>query len=183
MAMAEFITLEEVASYLRVTKKTIYRLLEKRAIPATRVGRLWRFEREAIDTWLHQQSTENTANILVIDDDEETCSLFKDILEEEGHTLTLTTNPLIGLKLIEENNYDLAFLDLKMPAMDGAEVFKRIRKARPELPVTIITGYLDSDLMKKAMDCGPFGVMSKPFNSTDILTSVNSYLRFGMPNK
>lgn len=181
--MAKLMTLEEVASYLRVTKKTIYRLLERRTIPATRVGRLWRFDKDVIDAWLRQQSTDKAANILVIDDDETICSLFKDILEDAGHTLTFATDSPKGLELLEDNDYDLVFLDLMMPIMDGAELFKQIRTVKPELPVTIITGYPESDLMKKAMTYGPFGVMSKPFSNTDILTAVNSYLRFGIPTK
>jgi len=78
-------TLEEVAMYLRVTEKTIHRLPDKRDIPATRVGHQWRFDKAVIDTWLRQSSTEAGAHILVIDDDETICSLFKDTLEEAGY--------------------------------------------------------------------------------------------------
>ena len=67
--MAELMTLEEVANYLRVTEKTIYRLLDKRGIPATRVGHQWRFDKAAIEVWLNQSSTEAGTSILIIDDD------------------------------------------------------------------------------------------------------------------
>ncbi len=77
----------------------------------------------------------------------------------------------------------MVFLDLKMPGIDGAELFRQIRITKPELPVIIITGYQDSDLMIRALDHGPLGVMSKPFRSSDIITAVNNYLRFGMPIK
>ena len=98
-ALAEFMTLEEVADYLRVTRKTIYRLLEKRAIPSTRVGHQWRFDRGAVDGWLRLNSSGAAASILVIDDDEGICDLFHDTLEEAGHNVTATTNPIEGLKL------------------------------------------------------------------------------------
>ncbi len=172
-------TLEEVATYLRVTKKTIYRLLERRNIPATKVGRQWRFGKAAIDGWLRQSSVEHVANILVIDDDETICSLFKDTLEGLGHVVTTTGESSRGLELVEDRDYDLVFLDLKMPGMDGAELFRRIKLAKPGLPVTIITGYPDSDLMKRALTHGPFGVMNKPFRGSDIVTAVENYLRFG----
>ena len=77
-------------------------------------------------------------------------------------------------------DYDLVFLDLKMPGMDGAELFRQIRVAKAELPVTIITGYPDSDLMMSALTHGPLGIMNKPFNPSDIMTAVKNYLRFGV---
>ena len=179
----ELMTLEEVASYLRVTKKTIYRLLERRGIPATKVGRQWRFEKAAIDDWLRQSSVEKVANILVIDDDETICSLFKDTLEELGHAVTTVRESSKGLELVKDRDYDLVFLDLKMPGMDGAQLFRRIKVAKPKLPVTIITGYPDSELMRSALAHGPFGVMNKPFRGSDILTAVENYLRFGVSTK
>jgi len=56
--MAELMKLEEVADYLRVTEKTIYRLIDKQGIPAIRVGHQWRFDKADIDTWLRQNSTD-----------------------------------------------------------------------------------------------------------------------------
>ncbi len=89
--MTEFMTLEEVASYLRVTKKTIYRSLERKDIPATKVGHLWRFNKTSIDEWLDQSSIDEVVNILVIDDDEAICSLFKDTLENVVNMVTTVT--------------------------------------------------------------------------------------------
>ena len=171
-------TLEELANYLRVTKKTIYRLLEKGRIPAKKVGHQWRFDKSIIDNWLQENSKKEAVNILVIDDDEEICSLFRDALEEPNFTITTTNNSYEGLKLIENQDYNLVFLDLKMPDMDGAELFKQIKEVKPDLPVTIITGYPDSDLMMKALTYGPLGVMNKPFSGSDILAAVNNYLCF-----
>lgn len=54
--MAQLMTLEETANYLRVTKKTIYRLLRRGVIPATKIGHQWRFDKAAIGEWLHQSS-------------------------------------------------------------------------------------------------------------------------------
>jgi excisionase family DNA binding protein len=61
--MAELMKLEEVADYLRVAEKTIYRLIDKRGIPATKVGHQWRFDKEDIDTWLRQNSTEASVRV------------------------------------------------------------------------------------------------------------------------
>ena len=47
--MAELLTVGEVANYLRVTKKTIYRLIEQKSVPVTKVGHQWRFKEKLID--------------------------------------------------------------------------------------------------------------------------------------
>jgi excisionase family DNA binding protein len=176
--MNGLMTLEEVAGYLRVTNKTIYRLVQKRVISAMRVGHQWRFDKATIDTWLRQNQV-RTADILVIDDDETICSLFKDTLEGEGHSVSTISNPEKGLELVKNHNYDFVFLDLKMPKMDGAELFKQIKSIKPNLPVTIITAYPDSELMAKALAHGPLGVIGKPFRASDIIMAVNNYLHFG----
>lgn len=88
--MTELVTPEEAASYLRVTKKTIYRLARLGKIPATRVGQQWRFPKAEIDRWLHRNSSGTTANVLVIDDEESIRLLFKETLEESGHKITTT---------------------------------------------------------------------------------------------
>jgi excisionase family DNA binding protein len=69
--MSTLMTVQEIADYLRVNTKTVFRLLEKGKIPATRVGHLWRFDKSSIDAWLRTYSNSSvTADILVIDDDD-----------------------------------------------------------------------------------------------------------------
>ena len=67
-----------------------------------------------------------------------------------------------------------------MPGMDGAELFRQIKTIKPELPVTIITGYPDSEMMARALAQGPFGVMSKPFGESEIIAAVNNFLRIAL---
>ncbi len=175
--MTELMNVEEVASYLRVTEKTIYRLIKRGDIPATKVGRGWRFEKARIDKWLLQNSVGTKANILVIDDEEMIRELFKETLEDLGHKVVSAGTGIEGLELVKQLDFDLVFLDLKMSAMDGAEVFRQIKAMRPKLPVAIITGYPDSNIMTRALAQGPFGVMHKPFSESDIIAATNNFLR------
>lgn len=175
--MVELMTVEEVASYLRVTEKTVYRLLKRGDIPATKVGRRWRFDREAIDDWLQRHSVGDNATVLVIDDEEVIRALFKETLEELGHTVIAAETGAEGLALVKQMDFDLVFIDLKMPGMDGAELFRQIKAIRPKLPVTIITGYPESDIMARVLAQGPFGVINKPFGEVDITAAVNNFLR------
>ena len=52
----EILTIKQLADYLRVTDRTIYRLASARKIPAFKVGGMWRFSRAGIDSWIKQQS-------------------------------------------------------------------------------------------------------------------------------
>ena len=104
--MADLMTLEQLANYLLVTKKTIYRLLERNGIPAMKVGRQWRFDKISIDAWLRQSSAKVVANILVIDDDETLCALFQDTLQGERHIVTTVSESSKGLELAKEKCRD-----------------------------------------------------------------------------
>ncbi len=181
--MTELMIVEEIASYLRVTKKTIYRLLRRGKIPATKVGRQWRFDKVSIDEWLRQKSVGGGTSILVIDDEKVVRALFKETLEEQGHRVITAEDGAEGLELVQEQDFALVFLDLKMPGMDGTEIFRQIRTIKPDLPVTIITGYPDSEMMSRALAQGPFGVMNKPFSESDIIGAVSNFLRITVTEK
>ena len=181
--MAELMTVEEVAAYLRVTEKTIYRLLKQGSIPATKVGHQWRFNKTAIDKWLQQNSVRARATILVVDDKELIRTLFKETLEELGHTVMVAKTGSEGLELVKQRDFDLVFLDLKMPGMVGDELFGLIKAIKPGLPVTIITGYPDSGMMARALAQAPFGVMNKPFTESDIIAAVNIFLQSATEEK
>lgn len=181
--MTDLMTLDEVATYLRITRRTMYRLLKDEGIPAIKVRRQWRFDRSSIDDWLRQNSNKITASILAVDDDKDICAFFEDALEGTGVLVTTTADPFKGLELVKTYDYDLVFIDLKMPGMDGAELFKQIRAVKPDLPVTIITGFPDSELMASALAQGPFGIIRKPFTTAEVLTVINNYLHLGVHSK
>ncbi len=84
---------------------------------------------------------------------------------------------------MKQKDFNLVFLDLKMPGMVGDELFGRIKEIKPRLPVTIITGYPDSGMMKRALAQGPFGVMNKPFTESNIITAVSTFLQIATPKK
>ncbi|MFZ7101906.1 MAG: response regulator [Peptococcaceae bacterium] len=170
-------TLKEVALYLRVTEKTIHRLLDKNAIPATKVGKLWRFDREALNKWLKENEVTAKKRVLIVDDEKAIGKLFKMTLGKLGHEVFVADSAVHGLTVAKNEDFDLVFLDLKMPEMDGAELFKQIKQLKPDMQVIIITGYPECDLMMKALQCGPFGVMHKPFSGADIIQVVKCFLK------
>ena len=63
MNQNEIMTAQEVAQYLRLSTATVYKLAQAGKIPATRVGRAWRFKRELLDEWIKQQSSSKRATL------------------------------------------------------------------------------------------------------------------------
>jgi excisionase family DNA binding protein len=181
--MSELMTVEELGSYLRFTKKTIYRLLKQGDIPAIKIGNKWRFDKDIISDWLHKNLKGINIRVLVIDDDYIITSLFKETLKKQGHTVVTASTGAEGIQYVKQQNFDLVFLDLRLPGLEGAEVFREIRNVKPEPLVIIITGYPGSDMMERALKQGPFGIMNKPFSDSDIVDVVNSFVHAAKPRK
>lgn len=175
--MGELLTTQEVASYLKLSPATVHRRAQEGEIPAIRIGKQFRFEREGFDRWLRERSLEKAASVLVVDDEPIVGELLKDTLYICGYTATTTLSSTEALEYVRERRYDLIFLDLAMPDLDGAELFKQIRALDRNVPVAIVTGYPDGDLMAKAMRHGPFLVIKKPFVINDILGAVRLFSR------
>jgi excisionase family DNA binding protein len=175
--LGDMLTVEDIATCLKVNVRTVYRMIEKKQIPCFKIGRQWRFDQEVINRWLNDRIIEPTVRALVIDDDPDVCSLFIDTLDDTRHSVVTANDAEKGLEYVIQEDFDLVFLDLKLPKIDGAELFGRIRKIKPFLPVMIVTGFPDSELMKKALTYGPISVISKPLKPGDILSAVNSCIR------
>lgn len=175
--MSELLTIKEAASYLRMNPLTVYRLASKGKVPAVKVGRHWRVHRDALEAWLRPELPRRIPFIMVVDDEEAIGRLFRGTLDEGEYQVVLANNGEEALTAMKMSGFDLIFLDLKMPGMNGAETFRRIREVDSRVPVVIITGYPDSDLMAGALGIGPIGVMMKPFGPQEIQQVVSSFVR------
>jgi excisionase family DNA binding protein len=170
-------TSEEIADYLKLDAVTIRRKAAKGEIPAIKVGKQYRFDKDQIDKWLLQKTTGKQVKILVIDDEPVVGNLFQASLDKAVYNVTTCLDSTEALFLVANNQYDLIFLDLVMPGLDGSELFRHIRDVDQSVPVVIITGYPDSELMNKAMQHGPFLVLKKPFDGDGIIGVVRNFTR------
>ncbi|MBN2463062.1 MAG: response regulator [Dehalococcoidia bacterium] len=173
--MQELLTPHELARYLKLNHTTVIRKANKGEIPAIKIGKQFRFDKDQIDKWLFQQTVGRPAHILVIDDEPVIGQLFRDSLEKNGYHVTTMLSSLEALELVARQHFDLIFLDLAMPELDGSELFRRIRNTDKQVPVAIITGYPDSELLIKAKEHGPFMIMIKPFTDNEILQAVHTF--------
>jgi excisionase family DNA binding protein len=174
--MDKLLSTKRVAEYLDISPLTVRRKVKSGEIPSIRIGHQLRFDKQQIDRWLLEKSNRRPIQILVVDDEPLVGELFKHSLNESGYQVTTTLSSIEALELLNARHFDLIFLDLLIPEIDGAELFRRIRQKDKRIPVAIITGYPDSEVMKRAIAYGPFMVMDKPFTVDDILNTVQSFV-------
>jgi DNA-binding NtrC family response regulator len=118
-----------------------------------------------------------TERILVIDDEPDMLMLMSMIIEENTEwEVETTNNPSEGLKMAMENDYDLVIADLKMPGLDGMEVFEELKEMKPDIPVIIITAYGSLEIADEARNKGVADFITKPFRKDTILFTMDRVL-------
>jgi excisionase family DNA binding protein len=170
---AEILNIREVAGYLKLPVSTVYRLAERRKLPGHKLGRQWRFHKFVLDDWFRQHAATTRSIILVVDDEPAIRELMVMALATTSREVLTAGSGAEALEIVTRFDVDLAVLDLAMPGMNGVETFRAIHSLRPTLPVMIVTGYPDSDLMAQALEIGPFTMMSKPVNLAQIQKTVH----------
>jgi CheY-like chemotaxis protein len=88
-------------------------------------------------------STNLPANILLVDDNAHGLSARKSVLEELGHTIVTASSGTDALEYVARNKFDLVVTDYKMERMDGLELIGVLREQSPELPIILISGFVD----------------------------------------
>ena len=171
---------KEAALFMRTHVETVRRLARKGAIPAFKVGKDWRFRRGSLERWADShEMKQQAATVLVVDDEEEFRKVLRGMLEPAGYRVLEASDGTEGLRRVDNDSPDLVLLDLKMPGMDGPEFLGRLRQNRPDIPVVIVTGYPDSDLMMEAMHYGPLLLEAKPVERTRLLRTLKTVLNKG----
>ena len=83
-------------------------------------------------------------SILLVDDNKLGLSARKSVLEELGHRIATASNGVDALEQFGNRRFDLVVTDYKMPRMDGLELIEGLRRIAPDLPVILISGFVDS---------------------------------------
>ncbi|QIK78754.1 PAS domain-containing protein [Sphingomonas piscis] len=122
----------------------------------------------------HLTHRSRPASILVIDDDPDVRQFVVTSLEEEGFDVRDASDGFEGLRLFSQEAADLVVLDFVMPSMSGAEVASRIRVQRPEQAILFVSGYNETDAVRRVAPDAP--LLAKPFRAGALVKAVRSAL-------
>ena len=107
--------------------------------------------------------------IMVIDDESIICNACRSILSDHGYEVDTCQSGQKGLKLLLENEYDLALVDMKLPDIHGMEILQTLKSKKSDVYVIIMTGYSSVKNAVQAMKIGAFDYLSKPFTDDELL--------------
>ena len=161
---ATYLTVSEVSAYLKLPEETVYKYARTGRMPASKVGRYWRFERSRIDDWVNEHSNQEQKplRILIVDDDPALRSLLAKWVIELGCAVTSLSGGDDAIRWIEEHPCDMVFLDLLMPPPNGVETLRKLKRIQPDLDVVIVTAFCDTAMMDEALELGPMTILKKP---------------------
>ena len=121
----------------------------------------------------------NSKRLLIVDDDKQIRELLAFDISHSGYVVDTAVDGEEGLKKSLENHYDLILLDVMMPKMNGYDVCKNIRIAKPDVPVLMLTAKGTLEDKTEGFDCGADDYLVKPFEIQEVLLRIRALLRRG----
>lgn len=109
-----------------------------------------------------------TARVLIIDDDRDVAESLADVVESRGHAVGLAFSGEEGLAKFCEQPFDVVFVDVKMPGMNGVETYLKVRKMSPGTNVVMMTGFSIEQILRDANQRGVLRVIDKSVAAADI---------------
>ena len=109
-------------------------------------------------------SSGSLKKILIVDDDEAILRMMKRRLEQDGYVVATETSGPAAVAAAKNSKFLAVLLDLHMEGMDGFEILRRLREARPTLPVIMVTGSHDEEEARRTFDLGAWDYVTKPID-------------------
>ena len=162
LPMHNLMTVKETSEYLRIPLPTVYYLVQRGQLPAIQIGGRWRVKKDMLDRDILRNEAEGQPTVLVVDDDTGLQSMFKLFLKKQGFSRIVVGSGKEALVALQTQKFELCFLDLQLPDTTGDEVYKQAKEIQPGLPIVIITGYPDSQMLDNILKLGPVTVLKKP---------------------
>ena|SRR3990167_1266329 len=120
---------------------------------------------------------EKTVNILVVDDQIGMLETFTDILADRGFHVETAEDGFIAIDKVKKGSFDIIFMDIKMPGINGVQTFREIRKINEKTRVIMMTAYAVEDLIKEAIEEGAYTVIYKPFDMDKVIRTIERVLK------
>lgn len=114
--------------------------------------------------------------ILIVDDEADIALILKLQLEDAGYATLRAKDGFEAIKLMDQEDFSLVLLDIKMPRMDGIQVLEKIQENKPGLAVVMMTAHGSEDIAVETMKKGALDYIAKPFSTEDLLKKVERTL-------
>ncbi len=111
-------------------------------------------------------------NILVVDDNVNLCKTMSLILKHKSYAVATANEGREAIERVQQNPFDMIFLDIKMPHMNGVESYRRIKAIRPDAVVMMMTAYAVEDLVQQALEEGAYGIVNKPLDIDRVIAII-----------
>jgi len=115
--------------------------------------------------------------ILIVDDESDIALILRLHLEDAGYATNRARDGMEALEFLAADGYSLMLLDIRMPRMDGMEVLRNARERYPSLPIIMMTAHGSEPVAVEAMKQGAADYITKPFNTEELLKSVQQVLK------
>lgn len=117
-------------------------------------------------------------NILIVDDNEDNRETLKDVLTDRGCNVETVGDGKSAIELVKKQDFNVVFLDVKLPEMDGMAVLEKIKELKPDLEVVMMSGYTsgystEDEYAKEAYKRGAGGYLYKPFDFEKIFSVID----------
>jgi len=114
--------------------------------------------------------------VLVVDDDTAFCETLMDVLKERGSRVAIASNGKEALEVVRENGFDVIFIDVRMPVMNGLETFLAMKEIKPDVRAVMMTGFRREvgDLVEKAISGCAYMCLDKPIDLNVLLDVVEA---------
>ncbi len=116
-----------------------------------------------------QNQTGKGLRIFVVDDHRDIADGLAEVLRFHGHEVEVAYTGEQAVRVFRERDFDIAFMDVMMPGMNGVESFLAIRRIKPHARVVMMTGYSVEQLLDQVVEKGAYGVLHKPVSMDEVL--------------
>src|SRR5918911_2079323 len=126
-----------------------------------------------------ENNTNNVTKVMIVDDEPDVISVLEIVLKDNGFEVDSFTDPIAALKNYRVGIYDLLILDIKMPKMDGLELYDEIKKRDDNTKICFLTAsemYYKNSRIEKYCSLDKDLFIQKPITNEDLVEEINKIL-------
>ena len=125
-------------------------------------------ERESDWGGVRRKAAGRPLRVLIVDDEPNVCDVLRDACSRLGCLVTTFNSGEQAIAEARREGFDVVFLDIRMPGLNGAQVLRVLRRLVPRATFVMITAYAESELVDESLESGAFICLSKPLGISEI---------------